>query len=242
MPTAELLFELSHPTRLAILRTVDAHPERLTKIAEGVDARHPETSRHLDRLSAAGLVERTPEGAYQATPLGHLLLGSLSALEFIVDHEAYFRDHDLSGLPPAFVARLGDLRECDVPGGTFTHFAQDEKIFEGAAQQLEILTTELPGDAMEAIEAKVSQGVAVHVIVDEAYAGPEVTGSIRHLFRRVPKIPVAAVVSEEAACLSFPALNGQMDYASFFASIDPRFLRWCVDFSRWLWEQGAYFV
>ncbi len=70
MEISELLFELSHPTRLEILRLITETPMRLTKIADRVSANNPETSRHLDRLRAAGLVEREPESAYLASPLG----------------------------------------------------------------------------------------------------------------------------------------------------------------------------
>lgn len=240
MKTAELLFELSHPTRLAILQLVDGQAERLTKVARKVDARNPETSRHLDRLGAAGLVEKTPEGAYSATPLGHLLLGSLGGVEFLTANEAYFRTHDLTGLPATFVGRLGDLRHGKTPRGTFSNFAQDEKIFGAAAQRLAVLATELPDGSFEAFEAKDVQGSKVQVVVEKGYQGPLPTESVRHLFRAVSKLPMAAAISESAACISFPARGGQMDYSAFFASEDPRFVRWALDVADWLWERGEY--
>lgn len=240
MKVAELLFELSHPTRLRILQLVDDEGRRLTKIARAVEARNPETSRHLDRLGSAGLVERTSEGAYRSTPLGHLLLGSLGGLQFLTAHAAYFRTHDLSGLPETFVGRLGDLSGGETPEGTFSNFAQDEKIFGTATQRLSVLTTELPDDFIGPLEAKDSQGARIQVIVEKGYRGPRPTESIRHLFRVVSSLPMAAAISEGAACLSFPARGGRMDYSAFFASEEARFVRWALDVADWLWEQGEY--
>lgn len=242
MKNAELLFELSHPTRLAILRLVDGREDRLTRIAQTVDARNPETSRHLDRLVAAGLVERTSEGTYRATPFGHLLLGSLAGLDFLSAHEEYFRTHDLSSLPPTFVGRLGDLHEGETPRGTFSNFAQDEKIFGDAARRLAVLTTELPDDSITAFEAKEAEGLQVQVIVETGYQGPPPSESSRHLFRVVSSLPMAAAISESAACISFRARGGQMDYAAFFASDDARFVRWAFDVADWLWEEGEYLL
>ena len=112
------------------------------------------------------------------------------------------------------MGRLGDLRECETPGGTFSNFAQEEKIFGAAAQRLAVLTTELPDDSIEAFEAKDTQGSKVQVIVEKGYHGPPPTESIRHLFRVVSSLPMAATISESAACIFFPARGGQMDYAA----------------------------
>lgn len=238
MKTPELLFELSHPTRLAILRLVNNQEVRLTEIARTVEARNPETSRHLDRLGASGLVEKTPEGAYRATPFGRLVLGSLGSIGFLTENEEYFRTHDLSGLPEPFVARLGDLATGTTPGGTFTNFAQDEMIFGEASKRLALLAPELPKDAIKALEAKEAAGSRVRVVLEQGYGGPPPSESTRHLFRLVPRLPMAAAISESAACISFPTRGGRMDYAAFFASEDPRFVRWALDVADWHWEQG----
>lgn len=240
MKTPELLFELSHPTRLAILRFVSDREERLTEIARTLEAKNPETSRHLDRLGGSGLVEQTPKGAYRATPFGRLVLGSLGPIEFLTENEAYFRTHDLSGLPEPFVARLGDLATGETPGGTFTNFARDEMIFGGATKRLALLAPELPKDSIEALEAKETGGSRVRVVLEQGYRGPRPSESTRHLFRLVPSLPMAAAISESAACISFPARGGRMDYAAFFASGDPRFVRWARDVADWLWEEGEY--
>jgi predicted transcriptional regulator len=240
MNTPELLFELSHPTRLAILRLIEGRSERLTQIARAVDAGSPETSRHLDRLGAVGLVEKTPKAGYTATPFGQVVLRSLGALEFLAANETFFRSHDLSRLPDTFVARLGDLAPGERPGGTFSNFAQDEKIFRGAARRLAFLTPELPENAMEALADKAAAGSKVQVIVGEGYRGPPPSEATRPLFRAVHPLPMAAAINETSACLSFPARSGEMDYEAFFASEDPRFVRWALDLTDWLWERGEY--
>ncbi|MDX1534152.1 MAG: helix-turn-helix domain-containing protein, partial [Thermoplasmata archaeon] len=195
MKTPELLFELSHPTRLAILRLLDGQSERLTQVARNVKARSPETSRHLDRLVAAGLVEKRPSADYAATPYGHLVVRSLGAVSFLASHEAYFRTHDLAGLPDDLVARIGDLAPGENPGGTFNNLARDERIYREATARLAFLTTDLPDNVHEALAQKEGEGSRVQVIVGGEYRGPPPTEATRHLFRTVPTLPMAAAIS-----------------------------------------------
>ncbi len=242
MEISELLFELSHPTRLEILRLITETPMRLTKIADRVSANNPEVSRHLERLRAAGLVEREPESAYLASPLGHFVLSSLSGLDFLARHSDYFRDHDLSLLPDPFVGRLGELNACERAEGTYVGIERGMEIYRQSEERFSSFAPEFLPDSVEVVpdvREKLSQGVTFRTIVEPTFRLPpslELTPHYR--FRVVPKLPLGLGVSEKEAMIVFPDLMGRMDLTVTFSSHDERFLRWCEDLVEWLWSRG----
>lgn len=72
-----VLVALADPTRRALFEALQAGPQPVVKLAEGVPVSRPAVSQHLKVLEAAGLVRATPQGAsrlYQATPAGLLPL------------------------------------------------------------------------------------------------------------------------------------------------------------------------
>ncbi len=242
METSVLLFELSHPTRLEILRLITATPMRLTKIADRVSANNPEVSRHLERLRAAGLVEREPKGAYLASPLGHFILSSLPGLDFLARHSDYFRDHDLSLLPEPFVGRLGELNACERAEGTYVGLERGLEIYGRSEEWFSSLAPEYLPDSVEVVpdvREKLSQGVTFRTIVEPTFRiPPSLEPTPQNRFRVVPKLPLGLGVSEKEAMIVFPDLKGRIDLSVAFSSDDERFLRWCEDLVGWLWSRG----
>jgi len=59
---ADLLFELTNEDRLAILERLSKGSATLTEIYRELDLKPPETSRHLNRLTDSGLVEKNADG------------------------------------------------------------------------------------------------------------------------------------------------------------------------------------
>ncbi len=242
METSELLFELSHPTRLEILRLVTETPMRLTKIADRVSANNPEVSRHLERLRAAGLVEREPKGPYLASPLGNFILSSLPGLDFLARHSDYFRDHDLSLLPEPFVGRLGELNACERAEGTYVGIERGLEIYGRSEEWFSSLASEYLPDSVEVVpdvREKLSQGVTFRTIVEPTFRmPPSLEPTPQNRFRVVPKLPLGLGVSEKEAMIVFPDLKGRIDVSVAFSSDDERFLRWCEDLVEWLWNRG----
>ncbi len=242
MEISELLFELSHPTRLEILRLITETPMRLTKIADRVGANNPEVSRHLDRLRAAGLVEREPEGTYLVSPLGLYVLSSLPGLDFLARNSDYFRDHDLSLLPDPFVGRLGELNACERAEGTYVGIEKGIEIYGQSEDWFSTLTPEYLPDSVEVVpdvREKLSQGVTFRTIVGPTFRlPPSLEPTPENRFRVVPKLPLGLGVSEKEAMIVFPDLKGRIDLSVAFSSDDERFLRWCEDLVEWLWSRG----
>jgi predicted transcriptional regulator len=53
----------------------------------------------------------------------------------------------------------------------------------------------------------------------------------------LPDVPVITLISEKETSISFPKLDGPVDFPSFFGS-DPTFLRWANDLFSHYWEQA----
>ena len=53
----------------------------------------------------------------------------------------------------------------------------------------------------------------------------------------LPAVPVIMIISEKEASVSFPRLDGNVDYPSFFGT-DPTFLKWANDLYLHYWEQA----
>lgn len=238
MNLGELLFELSHPTRLEIFRLLTRKPERLTQIAGQVEARPPEASRHLDRLRNSGLAERRSDGAYAATPTGNLVGTLLPALDFVATHTEFLREHDLSLLPDILVQRIGDLARCEVGTGTVSNIEQFPDLLRRCEERLSCVTAELSREPDPDFGKKVSSGLTLRFVVDNSFRPPAYVESTRHLFRVIPKIPVDAIITEREAVLAFPDLKGRIDYSIAFFSKDSQFLKWCEDLVSDLWTKG----
>ena len=239
MRTEELLFELSHPVRFEILQLIAEEPERLKKIAESVEVGNPEVSRHLDRLRAAGIVEKNEEGAFIATPLGSLILSFLPGLDFLAANSEYFLVHDLSLLPPHFIGRLGELNNSRREEGGFHNVGRVIDILRSTEHRLKLMTKEILMETVPIVEEKLSQGLKFQGVYGEDIIFPEnYELPPPHLVRFVPKIPAGAVVTEKVGGITFLDRKGAMDFSVSFWSTDRTFMEWIEDLIDFYWEQG----
>jgi len=71
---SELLFDLSSIDRVTLLREIEKERLRLSQLATRLSATVQETSRHLTRLSHAGLISKDSEGLYFLTAYGKAIL------------------------------------------------------------------------------------------------------------------------------------------------------------------------
>lgn len=77
----DLYFELSNEDRVRILHVLRENPLNITNLAKELDVTTQEVSRHVSRLTEAGLTERNSEGMFDLTPYGGLTLRQIKGLE-----------------------------------------------------------------------------------------------------------------------------------------------------------------
>ncbi len=237
--TAKLFRELSHPARLDILRAISMTPKTMEKIAEQIGASVEETSMHVDRLQSTGFIDLMTEAGYRASPLAQLTLTLLPSLDLVAANSDYFKEHELSLIPPKFVLRLGELIECEVAKGTVTNIQNAEKVVRGAEKNIAAMADEVMMDAVPVIREKLTRGVQFRFIVDQGFAAPPSFNITKpELWRQISKIPCALLLTEKNAMVFFLDRKLKVDYSVGFGSISTPFLKWCQDLMDHMWSAG----
>jgi predicted transcriptional regulator len=237
----KLFFELASESRLSILRVLQAENLKMQEIARRLNVTATEAFRQLERLSAASLVQRQPEGTFATTPYGRLMLEFSSSMEFLFKNRDYFSTHDIWQLPREFVNRLGALSQTKLVTDTVESlnlaqrmFIEAEKFGWGLAEGH---VPELMGPIMA---ERASKGLKMRFLIPENILAatpspPEMPRNIEA--RGLPEIPVVIALNEKEAAVCFRLIGGRMDYAGFHGK-DPMFLNWTRDLFVYYWEKG----
>ena len=106
----KLFFELASESRLSILRELRSQNLKMQEIARRLDVTATEAFRQLERLSAALLVQRQPDGTFAIAEYGKMVLQLSSSLEFANKHKDYFSTHDVMRLPSSSCTGWVSLR------------------------------------------------------------------------------------------------------------------------------------
>lgn len=127
----------------------------------------------IRNLEALALVEGKGHN-YALTPLGQVVADEISRyvtlLGGIGSHQHFFATHDLSGIPPLFLARIGDLISSEVQYDTatdmfsvYTHYIA---ILRDASYIHGLSSVASPGLAQFLTE-KINEGIPVDLVVSE---------------------------------------------------------------------------
>src|SRR5512137_2451521 len=103
---SDIHFILSSADRRRMIEELLIQNLKLNEVAKKLDITATEALRQLQRLTDAGLLEKTSEGKYRSTSYSRLILESSSAMHFLTKHRKYFLEHDVSRVPPQFRARF----------------------------------------------------------------------------------------------------------------------------------------
>lgn len=92
---------------MSILLQLKNSEMKLSKLSQTLNLNITETSRHLQRLNEAGLVQKKPDNSFSLTQFGELTLLMTNNLGFISKHSDFFHEYDISGVPIEFVEKFG---------------------------------------------------------------------------------------------------------------------------------------
>ncbi len=239
-----LMFELANEDRLRILIRLQEKPMRLTQISNKLKLNMQETSRHLSRLSEAGLVSKDSEGRFRIQPFGEEILNLLAGFEFLEKYRDYFNSHDLSGLPLSFRNRIGELKTCVLSNDFFTSLHLVNNVIRKAEEYLwmisdQVLVSSKPL-AMEVIETRTTKfrWILLEDLVPPPEFKPMPFVSSRMERKTLKKIDVAMVLSEKEAQLAFRGTDGKMDFRSF-SVVEPLPLNWCKELYEYYWNRAT---
>ena len=237
----KLFFELASESRLSILRELQKENLKMQEIARRLDVTATEAFRQLERLSAALLVQRQPDGTFAIAEYGKLVMQLSSALEFISKHRDYFSTHDIMRLPLQFVNRLGELSQANLVMDTVENLNNGERTFIEAEQYgWGIAEGTIPEHVIPIINERIQKGIKFKFLIPEnrLLANVSQPAPLKNVEGRgLPDLPAIVVLSEKEAGICFRQVGGKIDYAGFFGK-DPVFLNWVKDLFLHYWDRG----
>jgi predicted transcriptional regulator len=242
MDKFELFFELSSRERVDIMLLVQGGGLKLSHVSKKLNVTVTETSRHLQRLCEARLLEKDVEGAYGLTPFGHLVLSLIPSFGFLSAYGDYLATHSLSFLPQEFIERIGELEACGFTNDVMVTFRSVEILIDDAMEYVCILSNQILASTLPLLETAIKRGVKVKIIVPEDLVPPprskpfsSIPGAVE---RRILKsVGAIVILSEKQARLAFPHSNGTMDYVGFDAD-EKAAHGWCEDLFMYYWAMA----
>jgi predicted transcriptional regulator len=237
----KLFFELASGSRLGILHILQNENLKMQEIARRLDVTATEAFRQLERLSAALLVKRQPDGAFAIEEYGKLVLQLSSSLEFVSKHKDYFSTHDIMRLPIQFVNRIGELSQTSLIMDTMESINRSEHMFLEAKRFAWGLAEGVIPELMDsAMNEQARRGIKMQFIIPEnrlptSASPPEITKTVE--VRGLPDIPAIIALTEKEAAISLRLIGGRMDYASFYGK-DPVFHNFAKDMFLYYWDKG----
>jgi predicted transcriptional regulator len=236
----KLFFELASESRLGILQILKKENLKMQEIARRLDITATEAFRQLERLSAASLVQRQPDGAFTLAPYGRLMLQLSASLEFASKHREYFSTHDLMVLPPQLLNRLGELAGATLNMDTVENLNRSERaLLEAEEFSWGIAEGTIPQHMEPLMVGQLQKGVKMRFIIPEnrlaTDAGAPMPKNLEA--KSLPVIPAIVVLTEKVAGVSFRQIGGRVDYAGFFGT-DVAFHAWVKDLFLYYWDRA----
>jgi len=235
----KLLFELASESRLGILYALQEEDLRMLEIARKLELTDTETSRQLQRLSTARLIQKQPNGQYGLTMYARLILDISSPLNFISKFNEYFFEHDASVLPCEFRARLGELSHVRLITGVET-LNWIAEMFKRAEKKIDVTVVGIEA-TLNIMRQRIQEGLKVRWLMDESFLprAKSILSSDKKLpeMRSVPRVRGGIGVTDKEAILTFRRNDGSMSYEAFIGE-DPSFLKWAEDWFTYRWEKA----
>lgn len=250
MELSKLTAEAFGPGRLEILKLLLGQPLRYSDLVRRLELSEGEVSRHLQRLHAAGLVDKQATGGFLLTPLARTVLRFQTGLGLAAEHSEYFRTHDVHALGERHLLRVDDLGFAEFLNDPFemmegAHgvFRSVRERFDGICLPAAHIAEGHPSTHLVALrDAAKEHGTKVRLVLqdEEVVLGVQLHDPVspRVEYRSVPVSRVDLAVSDEAAALAFAQRDGRMDYNAGFFERDPRFVGFCRDYFEFVWASA----
>jgi predicted transcriptional regulator len=235
-----MFFELASENRLIILHELQKGNLKMQEIARRLGVTATEAFRQLERLSAASLVQRQPDGTFALAEYGKLVLQISTSLYFITKHKDYFSTHDLMRLPGQFVDRLGELSSAELIMDTIKSLNMGAQAFTEAEQYIWGMGEDtIPEYMVPVMNQRIQKGIQVRMLIPEdrlrVASTPDLPKNVE--MRSLHELPAVIAVTEKAASVCFRQIAGRMDYAGFGGG-DSQFHDWVRDMFLYYWDKG----
>ncbi len=240
MKKVDMLFELSHPARISMIRLAAARPVWHRDFMQASGLPPSEVTRHSKRLIHNGFIKRNRDGSFEITRLGCIMMNRLDDFEFISFHGSYFEHHDVSDIPTGF-DMFQMLRKCQLLNETMSTVNAILRINAESRDFINCIMDEF-NDAFVSIQIeKLGSGLAINMLTRPGIRIPSEYIENRNMgiiMRKIQKVPFFLIGSEREALICLKESGGRMDYSMAFISSDSRFLEWCGELFEHYWVRG----
>ena len=263
----EMLFEVSNDMRHKILIYLNDRSSTVTNLSQRLSISLTETSRHFNRLSQAGLIQKKPEGDYIISLMGKTILSQIEPLSFVIKHNQYFQDHDATRIPTPFLNRIHELGDAEA---NYSKRANIMRVVEKIARipveaqkysycildesSMELVLYSEPDENNEntdSIIEVISSGVDSRALFPSSLDKKRISSTSLKAFydmhklgnfefRIIDRTELFLYMNEKYSIISFPDSTHKFDYLGFEAT-DQKTLTWSKDIFEYYWRQSEPF-
>jgi predicted transcriptional regulator len=236
---ANLFYSLASESRIDILHELNRENLRMNELARKIDITATEASRQIQRLLEEGMVQKQPDGTYNLTNYGKLILHFFPSVKFISKHRNYFQDHDIWQLPYQFISRIGELS-----AGTFVDEVAEvvnriEEMMKSSEDHVWVITDQVMGVHLEVMKERISKGIKFRSLIP-----PKLVGSTKFKLsgknvetRVLSAIPGLFSITEKEALIALLSMDGKLTHSCFIGN-NPSFIKWANDVYIYYWDKA----
>jgi predicted transcriptional regulator len=238
----KLFFELSSAERISIMLELKKKSLKLSQVSRKMDLTVTESSRHLQRLREAKLIQKNTEGHFSVSTFGDLILSLISPLNFVTKNQKYFQEYNMSGVPEQFIERLGELEKSTYVKETFKNLEEGEKEIREAEEFVWILSNDIFSNTIPVLMEKAKKTFDLRIILPDGKFPPEDLSRLPSTNQNIQKgtlsrVDVLVVMTEKYAVFCLPDHKGRIDYTGFGGK-DDKFHKWCKDLFLYYWNRA----
>jgi predicted transcriptional regulator len=237
---SDIHFQLSNADRRRIIEEIQTQSLKLNEVAKKLDITATEAFRQLQRLTDAGLLEKTSEGKYRSTSYSKLILESSATMNFLSKHREYFLEHDTSLIPSQFRARFGELSKTILLTEAVVNLNTSTKVLNNAEKRIDVMNEQHLEHNSQILRQRSLEGVKVRSLLQENMIEtikeePIVKQSWER--RIIPRICAIIILTDKIVGIALPKLDGKMDY-QVFEGKDPESMKWAGDLFEDQWNRA----
>jgi predicted transcriptional regulator len=238
---SDLHFQLSSADRRRIIEELQTQNLKLNEVAKKLDITPTEAFRQLQRLTEAGLLEKTSEGKYRSTPYSRLIQESSATMDFLSKHREYFLEHDTSLIPPQFRVRFGELSKTVLITEAVVNLNTGTEVLKNAEKRIDAMNEQHLKYNGQILIQQSLKGVKVRSLVQENMieAIKEDPVAVEQSLERrvIPRVCAIIIMTEKIVGIALPKLDGRMDY-QVFAGTDSESMMWAGDLFEDQWNKA----
>jgi predicted transcriptional regulator len=240
MESYGLMFELSHPERLKMLKMLSENHMRLSQISNNLEVTTAEVSRHLDRLTKARLIERDSDNFFRITPFANIVLSEYSNFEFLTKNLDYFINHNMT-LLPAHLHWFNFMSKGEFVTGTLEISSMIKETSVNAKKHIRVISEEVMRGLVELDCKRNDEGISYRKIYPKDAEFPdEYTSRLGDNFeiKTLDYIPLALKMSEKMGGLVLRDMSGKVDYSCGIVGEDQEFMQWIEAVFDYFWKKA----